>query len=106
MEIKLSRHFMLERAGRYAYISTTVGIGEVVHTVERINDNSKELVYVSVTNTGVVLVRGVDGTIITMYLAYLEEVKKYFNNSVPFVLASIINTNMKRGYIKHQNDFD
>ena len=106
MEIKISRHMKMERAGRYGYIATTVGVGQVVRTVERINSNSGKLCKVQVTDTGVVMVRGNDDTIMTMYLANIQEIEKYFDGAVPFVLAAIVQMNMRKGHISRQNDFD
>ena len=64
MEI-VTKHFMQERAGRYAFIATTVGVGKPIHTIERINSNSGEPCYVQVTDTGVVMVKSKDNVIIT-----------------------------------------
>ena len=102
----ISKHFMKERAGRYGFIASTVGIGKTVKTIERINSNSGKLCYVQVTDTGVVMVKGTDNVIITMYLASITEIQTYFIDGVPCVLEAIVKTNMKRGYIKAQNDYD
>ena len=69
----ISKHFMKERAGRYGFIASTVGIGKTVKTIERINSNSGKLCYVQVTDTGVVMVKGTDNVIITMYLASITK---------------------------------
>ena len=105
MEI-VTKHFMKERAGRYAFIATTVGIGKPVHTIERINSNSGELCYVQVTDTGVVMVKSKDNAIITLYLANITEIQTYFVNGVPCVIEAIVKRNMKKGYVKMQNTFD
>ena len=104
--MKISKHFMTERAGRYAYIASTVGVGEVVHTIDRTHISGRQAT-VSITSTGVILVRDLEGGIITMYLARLTEIAKYFDEGiVPMVLAAVVHMNMKRGRIEEQNNYD
>lgn len=105
--MKLSNHLMQERAGRYAFIATTVGIGQVVHKYHRLHNGDNRPIVVNITSTGVVMVEGEDGSIVTLYLASITEIAGYFNNrQVPCVLEARVKTNMKRGYIQLQNNFD
>ena len=106
-QIKLSQHLMKERAGRYAFIATTVGLGEIVHRHARRHTGDNRAVMVNITSTGVVMVEGDDQSIVTMYLANITEIEQYFDNaSVPWLLAARVKTNMSQGLVKRQNDFD
>ena len=105
--MKLSHHLMKERAGRYAFIATTVGLGEVVHRCRRIHHGDNRLMTVNITSTGVVLVEGDGNEIVTLYLANITEIEQYFSDGrVPCILEARIKTNMRRGYIKQQNLYD
>lgn len=106
-QIKLSQHLMRERAGRYAFIATTVGLGEIVHKHSRLHIRDNKPCTVGITSTGVIVVTGEDDTIVTLYLGTITEVQTYFDKGkVPCVLEAIVRTNMKRGYISLQNTFD
>ena len=74
-KINFSRHFMQDRADRYIFIAQTVGFGEVVHTHQV--HTTKGSGYVEITTSGLVIVRGDDETVITMYLASFAEIKRY-----------------------------
>lgn len=100
----MTGHFQMERAARYAYIVTTIGVGRVIHEYKQ--EYSKwdgEPCTVGITDTGVAIVRTHEGVIVTMYILTITEANRYFNNAVPMVLAAVIRTNMKRGHVSRQN---
>jgi hypothetical protein len=100
----ISEHFRTDRADRYAFIATTLGIGEVIHSHKQLyNKYGTEPCTVYITTTGVAIVKNPKGTIVTMYVLTLNEARKYFN-VIPFLLESIIKTNMKKKYHLLQND--
>ena len=105
----LSQHFINDRADRYAFIATTVGVGNVIHTHKQKYSTIKgaEPCTVKVTDTGVAIVVSASGAIVTMYLMTIHEAEKYFTLEgmvIPFVLAAIIKKNMKRRLHILQNE--
>jgi hypothetical protein len=101
----MTEHFQKERASRYAYIATTIGVGKIIHEHKQAyNKWGTEPCIVGITDTGVVIVKTHEGTIVTMYIVSLQEARKYFvNAAMPLVLEAIIKTNMRRGHIQKQN---
>jgi hypothetical protein len=103
----ISKHFQTERADRYAYIATTVGVGTVVHTVTQQWTKHKSGIpcKVNITNTGVAIITDQEGNLVTMYILTIEEAKRYFvNAAIPMVLAAIIKMNTKRRHHILQNE--
>ena len=101
----LSEHFKRERADRYVFIVTTIGLGKVIHSYkQRYNKWGTEPCVVDITDTGVAIVRTKDNIIVTMYVLTITEAKTYFDGVVPMVLEAIIRTNMKRRYCTLQNE--
>lgn len=104
-------HFQKDRADRYAFIVTNVGLGKVVHSYTyEVDKYGKECCTVNITSTGVAMVMAKDGTLITMYVLTITEAKKYFKDEVvPMLLGAIIKKNMKNRFhtlqnqIKYQN---
>lgn len=97
----ITKHCQNERAARYAFIATTIGLGKVIHTAKSKSDDTA---IISITDTGVLIVSALDGTIITMYIATLRQIACYYPNGVvPMVLSAIVKTNMKRGYCMRQD---
>lgn len=97
MNTTMSAHFQNDRADRYAFIATKIGLGEVVHThKQKYNKWGSEPCTVSITTTGVAIVKAPDGKIVTMYILTLSEAQKYFNSAIPMILAGVIRMNMKR----------
>lgn len=97
----ISEHF---RTDRYAFIATTLGLGEIIHSHKQLyNKYGTELCTVYITTTGVAVVKNPEGTIVTMYVLTLSEARKYFD-VIPFLLESIIKMNMKKKYHLLQND--
>lgn len=101
----ISEHFRTERADRYAFIATEVGLGKVIHShKQQYNKWGTEPCIVDITSTGVAIVKTVEGKIITMYVLTLSEAEKYFTESlIPFLLAGIIRTNMRKKFHLLQN---
>ena len=92
-----SKHMTDDRADRYVTIATKVGFGEVMYTVQR--DGQYGLVTMELTSTGVVIVKGADNRIITMYCATVATVKCYFELArMPMGLYNSVRSNEKRGY--------
>jgi hypothetical protein len=102
----MTEHFQKERAARYAYIATTIGVGKVIHEHKQTyNKWGTEPCVVAVTDTGVVIVKSPEGAIVTMYIVSIQEARKYFvGAAMPFVLEAIIKTNMKKGHVYRQNE--
>jgi hypothetical protein len=95
----LSRHLTQDRADRYAFIATTIGVGTVVHTYRQAYNKIEGFppCTVEITSTGVAMVRGDDGTLVTMYILSIQEARKYFvNAAIPMVLNAIIKSNNRR----------
>lgn len=96
---KFSKHMLTERADRYVLIATKVGFGEVViKTDYRTSDGRNTIM--ELTSTGVVFVRALDGTIITMYCTTLAYAKCYFTkgDQLPKEVYAAIVRNEKKGY--------
>ena len=95
---KFSKHMIQDRADRYVLIATKVGFGEVLYTRQRVASNGHEVI-MELTSTGVIIVRGLDQTIITMYCTTLAYAKLYFKlDRLPKNLLSAINRNQRNGY--------
>ena len=92
-----SKHMTEDRIDRYVLIATKVGFGEVVHSATCCNQHGRGRM--ELTSTGVVMVKGEDETLITMYCATIQTVKRYFGlKTISRELYNIIRTNEKRGY--------
>ena len=92
----MSEHLRFDRADRYAFIATTIGLGEVVHSYCQPYHKYDGKCIVDITSTGVAIVRTEDDLIVTMYVLTISEAEKYFHNNVPMVLEAIIKRNMKK----------
>ena len=101
-----SEHFRKDRADRYAFIVTTIGLGTVVHShKQNFCKYGTEPCTVNITSTGVAMIMSPEGVMITMYVLTLSEAEKYFTNSVmPLLLHSIIKKNMRNRYHTLQNE--
>lgn len=101
----LSEHFKRERADRYVFIATTIGMGKVIHSHKQAyNKWGTEPCVVDITDTGVAIVRTEDNIVVTMYILTITEALTYFDGVVPMVLEAIIRRNMKRRYCTLQNE--
>ena len=105
VKIEISEHFKQTRADRYVYIMSTLGLGEIVHSYKQPNTKYKSspTAIVNITTTGIALVTTPAGKVITMYVLTLSEARKYFENDIPLLLASIIRENMYRKHHIKQN---
>lgn len=95
---KFSKHLVQDREERYITIATKVGFGTVQYSINRTSSDGREII-MELTTTGVVLVRALDKTIITMYCATISIAKGYFGiEKLPRDLLCAILSNQKRGY--------
>ena len=101
-----TNHFRQDRADRYAFIATTIGVGKVIHSYTHpVDKNGRQSCTVQITSTGVAMVVANDGTLITMYVLTLHEAEKYFANAmIPMLLSAIIKKNMKNKLHLLQNE--
>ena len=73
----MTYHARVEREERINYIIDTVGIGEPVVKVQRPKDKR----YMTLTNTGVIIITGSDNVIITMYIGTIDEALMTYRNA-------------------------
>lgn len=94
----ISNHFKSDRADRYTFIVTEVGLGKVIHSHKQAwTKHGEEPCIVDITSTGVAIVKTYDDVLVTMYVLTLTEAEKYFNDgAMPFLLTAIIKSNMKK----------
>lgn len=102
----ISEHFKNDRADRYAFIATEVGMGRVIHSYKQpTNKWGTEPCVVHITSTGVAMVKTCDDMLVTMYVLTLKEAEKYFTNvAMPFLLSAVIKANMKKRFHLLQNE--
>lgn len=102
----ISEHFRKDRADRYAFIATTIGIGTVVHSHKQsFAKYGTEPCTVNITSTGVAMIMSPTGKMVTMYVLTLTEAQKYFTNTVmSMVLMAVIKKNMKNKFHILQNE--
>ena len=99
MREKFSKHMVQDRTERYTTIALKVGFGDVVYSIERRRNTDGQMVIMELTTTGVVFVRAMDRTIITMYCATIPIAKGYFGlERIPRDLLLAILHNQKKGY--------
>jgi hypothetical protein len=102
----LSNHVTQERADRYAFIASTIGLGTVIHShKQEWGKDNREPYTVNITSTGVAMVMSADGVLVTLYILSIQEAKKYFiNTTMPMLLEAIIKRNTKRRLHIVQNE--
>jgi len=102
----ISEHFKNDRADRYAFIATTMGVGKTIHTFKQpTNKWGTDGCVVEITTTGIAVVKTTDGMLVTMYVLTLKEAEKYFANTVmPMLLTAVIKNNMKKRFHLIQNE--
>lgn len=104
MTTTMSAHFQKDRADRYAFIATTIGLGNVIHSYkQQKNKWHTEPCTVEITSTGIAIVKAPDGMVVTMYVLTINEAEKYFD-TMPLLLAAVIRRNMKRRFHILQNE--
>ena len=97
-----SEHMTKDRVDRYVFIATKIGFGEVVHTAK--TKTTKGEGKVEITSTGVIIVRGYNNIVITMYVATVAQIKMYYKNGVaPRDVILAAKRNEKKNYIVLQN---
>ena len=101
----ISNHFMEERADRYAFIATTIGLGTIIHSYrQEWSKYGDAPTTVNITSTGIAMIMTENNKLVTMYVLTINEAKKYFNNAIPTLIEAIIKTNMKKKYHLLQNE--
>ena len=102
----ISEHFKKDRADRYAFIATTIGVGTVVHSFKQtFTKYGDEPCTVQITSTGVAMIVSPEDKMVTMYVITLKEAEKYLANcAAAMVLKAIIKKNMKNQYHILQNE--
>lgn len=100
----ISKHFMKERADRYAFIVTQIGLGTIVHSYrQQWSKHGDEPTTVKITSTGIAMVFTSDDVLVTMYVLTANEAKRYFNDNIPLLVEGVIRANMRRKYHLLQN---
>ena len=98
MKIIPSRHLINDRLDRYLFIATRLGFGEVLFSVKHEEDT------ISITTTGVILVTGRKGTLVTLYIATMAQVKQHYGeNEIPQSLLRQVRQNTKQNLIVLQD---
>ena len=88
----MSKHLRAERIDRAVYIATTIGIGKEVIRKEKEGRDS----YSCLTDTGVVIIRGFDNSIITMYIATMAQATAIAEGNLPKYLKNVVRRNEKK----------
>ena len=100
--IAMTYHAREERTDRLTYIAMTVGFGNVVLTSRR--PEEKKIDYL--TDTGVLMIKGEDGALITAYICDINKAfaiyKKCGFSTVPPRINAVIRKN--RIHLKMQNE--
>ena len=99
-----SRHMIEDRTERYVTIATKVGFGQVMYT-STYSDRKGAWINrtIELTSTGVCIVKGQDGAIVTMYCATIANIKSYFKiERLPKELFTAVKRNEKNGYCNLQ----
>ena len=108
MANKVTIHFAQERVDRAVYIAETVGFGEIIRTAEYFNHNNLYSIK-QITETGVLIVRGSSGQIVTMFIMRPEQVEEIYRKNhwgrVPAWLMAKVKKNWKKGYTQNQPDY-
>ena len=108
MANKVTIHFAQDRVERAAYIAETVGFGEIVRTAEYFNHNNL-FEMKQITETGVLIVRGSAGQIVTMFIMRPDQVEEIYRRNhwgrVPTWLMAKAKKNWKKGYTQNQPDY-
>ena len=102
-KVKFSEHMTADRMGRYLFIATKVGFGEV--TLEAATRTAEGAAIAQLTSTGVLMIRGKKNIIVTMYLATVSQIMNIFKQQIiPREIIIAAKNNEKRNYISLQNN--
>ena len=97
-KVKLSKHLLEDRSDRVTFILMHTGIGTVIY--EKLKEGRR----LCLTDEGVVLVKGIDDTIITMYYAEMAQARFACEEErIPKAVKSAIERNIKKGWLTAQN---
>lgn len=88
-------HASKDRINRWAFISQTVGYGEIVCRRYHIDEQGRPA-YKCITDTGVLVVLNKDNDIVTFYIATFEQIAWVYNDkAVPSWLSKIAYKNKR-----------
>ena len=100
--VAVTQHLAQDRADRAIFIAMTRGIGEPVAERQSWKDTKAIM---TLTDTGVIVVKNLQGKIITMYYCTVTEAKWVVNKkALPQAVYNVITKNCKNGYIKKQDE--
>lgn len=92
--MKMSYHARVERIDRLVACMTHLGYNEFAYEIP--DPRSPDHVY-TITDTGIILVRGVDdGTVVTGYMATIAKITALFHGNVPTQLKKTVVRNEKK----------
>lgn len=94
-KMNISRHALNDRFDRLFQICMTKGVGEII-LVSPARDPQREI---CMTDTGVYIVRGVNGKIITMFYATYAQAYKLYKGNIPKPLQRVLRENERKGLI-------
>ena len=97
---KFSNHALNDREDRIVWIATEVGFGEVLDEL-KIYDTERSYRRVSLTTTGVAIIKAIDEEfVITMYCPTQRQLKNWYGTqgAVPIHLWNLAKRNEKRGW--------
>ena len=104
MTATMTSHCANDRIARVQAIITNIGLGQIVAERKELSSNPRfPFKYVSITDTGVTVVRSVDKTrIITMYVTTVRELIRVYDGraNVPDKMMHIVIQN-ERKYIRN-----
>ena len=92
--MKMSYHARVERLDRLVACMTHIGYNEFAYEIP---DPRSPQHYYTITDTGIILVRGTDdGTVVTGYMATINKLTALFNGNVPSSLKKVVVRNEKK----------
>ena len=101
-KVIFSKHMLQDRTDRYVFIATQLGFGEIIFS--KPHQTSAGAGTFNITSTGVIMIKGYNNTVITMYIGSAEQIRAaYGNNPMPRELVHQIRRNEKRNFILLQD---
>lgn len=100
---RMSAHVIIDREARINMIENTIGWGTEVITAP---DKKQRDATATLTSTGVIVIRGLDGMIITAWVASVPQaisvwIRGKGNNHLPSWLWNVVNYNNNTPYWKN-----
>ena len=101
MERNITYHVSADRTDRTLFILEKLGIGNVIKEEKRFDENGRGS-WECLTDTGVLLVKSLDNTIIvTLYIPNLSKVNALYKGNTPSWVFKMVKKNQQ--YAKMQN---